>query len=296
MNKSFTLIEILVVIVVIGIISSFIIIGLSSFSDKANISKLQVFSNSIRNSLMLNIMAEWKFDDVSGVQTKDNWSNNLTGTLSNFTDTSAGYGDNNSAGWMSSKNCISGTCLKLDVGQWVSVASAFPGIGNNSFSFEAWGKTDSTGDTNHHAIIYLSVSGITNWLGRLDFPYSTSSRALMFVRSSCYRYSAKYINDNKWHHVIGVFDRSKTTPDIYVDGKLDNGSSSNSECSTVGSIPSGTIWLVYNSFKGSVDEIRIYNEIVPAFQVKQNYFIGLNNLFLTNSINYLEYKNNLAEL
>ncbi|MFA6374475.1 MAG: prepilin-type N-terminal cleavage/methylation domain-containing protein, partial [Candidatus Paceibacterota bacterium] len=39
MNKSFTLIEILVVIVIIGILSAFIIVSMAGVSDKATIAK-----------------------------------------------------------------------------------------------------------------------------------------------------------------------------------------------------------------------------------------------------------------
>jgi prepilin-type N-terminal cleavage/methylation domain-containing protein len=43
MNKSFTLIEILVVIVVIGVLSAFILVGMSSITSSANIAKSQAF-------------------------------------------------------------------------------------------------------------------------------------------------------------------------------------------------------------------------------------------------------------
>ncbi|MFA6374227.1 MAG: prepilin-type N-terminal cleavage/methylation domain-containing protein, partial [Candidatus Paceibacterota bacterium] len=62
MNKSFTLIEILVVIVIVGIISAFIIISMAGISSKANIAKGQTFSNSLKNALMLNMIAQYELD------------------------------------------------------------------------------------------------------------------------------------------------------------------------------------------------------------------------------------------
>ena len=106
MNKSFTLIEILVVIVVIGIISSFIIVGLSSVSDKANIAKGQAFSNSLRNSLLMNLVSEWKLDEGTGSTTLDSWGSN-TGTLGTST-----IGDAAEPTWTT--DCVSGKCLSFD--------------------------------------------------------------------------------------------------------------------------------------------------------------------------------------
>jgi len=52
MNKSFTLIEILVVIVVIGILSAFVLVGMSSITSSANIAKVQAFINSMDNAII----------------------------------------------------------------------------------------------------------------------------------------------------------------------------------------------------------------------------------------------------
>jgi prepilin-type N-terminal cleavage/methylation domain-containing protein len=57
-ENSFTLIEILVVIVVIGILSSFILIGINSINENARITKIKVFANSLRNSLLTDIVFE----------------------------------------------------------------------------------------------------------------------------------------------------------------------------------------------------------------------------------------------
>jgi prepilin-type N-terminal cleavage/methylation domain-containing protein len=51
---AFTLIELLVVIAIIGILSGLIVVTMNGVTQKANIAKAQVFSNSLRNALMLN--------------------------------------------------------------------------------------------------------------------------------------------------------------------------------------------------------------------------------------------------
>ena len=64
MNKrtAFTLIELLVVIAIIGILSGLIIVSVSGAAQKATIAKAQIFSNSLRNSLMMNMVAEFKLE------------------------------------------------------------------------------------------------------------------------------------------------------------------------------------------------------------------------------------------
>jgi len=64
-EKSFTLIELLVVIVIIGILAGVIMISTSSSIDKANIAKSKVFSENIKDNLILNLTSEFKFDDSS---------------------------------------------------------------------------------------------------------------------------------------------------------------------------------------------------------------------------------------
>ena len=292
-NKSFTLIELLVVIVIIGILAGVIIVSTLSSIEKANIAKSQVFSESIKNKLMLNLISEFKFDEGLGNTTKDSWSVSFTGSLIGFdVNTTAGYGDSHNYGWMSKNNCISGTCLKFDTAQYIDSINNYPAIGSNNFTWDFWGKTSESAQS----VIYLSVSGITNWQGKLDISHATTNKALFYIRNSCYRYSVKKVNDNKWHYIVGVFDRNSVSPDIYIDGVLDNGNNSFSECSTVGNIPSGSLLLANTNFKGSVDEIKMYTEALGSSQIKQNYIAGLNSLLASESISKEEYNERINSL
>ena len=293
-NKSFTLIELLVVIVIIGILAGVIVVSTFSSINKANIAKSKVFSEGIKNDLMLDLVSEFKFDEGSGSSTKDTWSLNFTGALGGFSiNTTAGYGDTHTYGWMSESNCISGTCLKFDTAQYIDQMTNYSAIGNNSFTWEFWGKkTDSVSGT----AINLSVSGITNWSGTFNYPHGATNKALFYVMSECYRYSAKTITDDKWHYIVGVFDRSSINIDIYIDGVLDNGSISSSQCSTIGNIPSGSLSLASNGFKGLIDEVKMYNEALTLSQIQANYIAGLNSLLAKGSISKEEYEQGLNNL
>ena len=78
-QKSFTLIELLVVIVIIGILAGVIMISTSSSINKANITKLKVFEESVQNNLAANMVSAWDADHVTKGATwvlNDKWGSN----------------------------------------------------------------------------------------------------------------------------------------------------------------------------------------------------------------------------
>jgi len=106
-KQSFTLIEILVVIVIIGILSSFIFFTINDSVEKANIAKSKMFSESIRNNLLLNLVSEWKLDETSGTTFYDTWGSN--------------NGTNNGAGFET--DCISGGCVSFDGNDNITIST-----------------------------------------------------------------------------------------------------------------------------------------------------------------------------
>jgi prepilin-type N-terminal cleavage/methylation domain-containing protein len=112
-KTAFTLIELLVVIAIIGILSGLIVITMSGTTQKATIAKAQVFSNSLRNSLMMNIIGEWKFDElttaIDGTAIQDSWGGVNNGTL----DTNSVAADSTDK-LRSGTDCISDKCLYFD--------------------------------------------------------------------------------------------------------------------------------------------------------------------------------------
>ncbi|MDD5555230.1 MAG: LamG domain-containing protein [Candidatus Pacebacteria bacterium] len=299
MRKSFTLIEILVVIVIIGIISAFIIVSMSGVSSRANIAKGQVFSNSLKNSLMLNLISEWRLDDASGTTAQDHWGTN-PGVWSG-----AGGGAYTSPSWRTSSECVSGGCLAFDgTDDYVDCGNNVP-IGLSSFTFSFWTKTSRSGTAQ---VAVSRAASTTGWVGRFQIPAAADRNSLFYVTNGynhdIYRYlnpygSSSNNTDNKWHYFVGTCDRSQAKPpDVYLDGNLLNGSSGSGLCSQLtDDIPSGlfSIGGVGNYFQGLIDEVRVYNSAIPASQVKENYFAGLNGIFL-GSGEKEEYAQRLSEL
>ena len=162
-KQAFTLIELLVVIAIIGILSGLIVVAMGGMTQKASIAKSQIFSNSLKNSLMLNLVSEWKFDEsttaINGTTIQDSWSSGYNGTLSSIGDPAVNK---------VSTDCVSGKCLSFDgVDDYVDLGaySSLPNLqfGKGSFTIGAWAKTSSGGVIiNIYSCqqdIYLNISG-----------------------------------------------------------------------------------------------------------------------------------------
>ncbi|GMX58433.1 MAG: hypothetical protein MCSN_0870 [Candidatus Microsyncoccus archaeolyticus] len=298
MNKSFTLIEILVVIVVIGILSSFILVGMSSISESANIAKSKAFIDSLDNSLLLARVSEWKLDDTSGTSASDSWLTN-TGTLTNFADTSSGYGDTHDSGWMSTNNCISGTCLKFDgIDDYINCGNNGSLTISESFSFGLWVKLLSlpSADTTllikgtstpsyDNYLIYLEDYGaLAGYVGKSDASGSVSR-------------NIGDINNSKWHYAFFTFN-SVNGFKGFLDGRQ-VGSTASTGFTAYNDL-SRNVYIGYRWGtiypKVIIDDVHIYNQALSTSQIEQNYFLGLNKLFKNNGITFNEFNERIVEL
>lgn len=298
-RQAFTLIELLVVIAIIGILSGLIVVSMGGVNEKATIAKAKVFSNSLRNSLMLNLVSEWKFDELStasnGTVIQDSW-NGKTGTL--VTD--------NGASEKLSSDCISGKCIALDgTGDYIDAGSNLA-IGLNSFTFAFWAKTSITAVAQ---VVTRRAASTTGWMGIFYVPWTN---CLFYVTNGSYpadiyRYftpaSTSTATNGKWHYFVGTCDRSQAKPpDVYLDGVLANGTGSAGLCNQlVTDIPAGSLYLGVgaassNYFNGSIDDVRIYNIAMPLSQIKEQYYAGLNRLLANGNISIDEYNQKIREI
>ena len=115
-QKSFTLIELLVVIVIIGILAGVIMVSTSSSIDKASITKLKVFEESIENNLAADMVSRWKLDEIINAnQTPDQWGTN-TGTLGD------GITTTTYPTLLSESECVTKKCMDFDgLGNYISI-------------------------------------------------------------------------------------------------------------------------------------------------------------------------------
>jgi prepilin-type N-terminal cleavage/methylation domain-containing protein len=291
LKQAFTLIELLVVIAIIGILSGLIVVTMSGATQKAIIARSQVFSNSLRNSLMANLVSEWKFDGsglndgdtATTVYTQDNWGSNPVTTIGGTPKVYSG------------SNCISGSCLYFD-GSSSIYSTANSLIPSQAiYTIEGWLKIPSSvSGTTSISFVVLSSSG---GLPRFSPCYNTSCKPLLYLSASNFKYGVSDLRDDKWHHIVFVVTGSAaadiTNDKIYIDGKIESSGSTSS--SAVPTLPNGNLYIG-NAFTGYIDGVRIYSEALPTSQIQQQYYLGLNNLLNNGSISKEEYLSRINNL
>lgn len=298
MNKSFTLIEILVVIVIIGILSAFILVGLGSITNSATIARGKAFINSMDNSLLLARISQWKLDETGTTATTiDSWGTN-TGTLTNFVFTDA------NSGWRT--DCTSNYCLSFDgTNDYVDIIGSDVNTNNlaitGAITLSAWVKFRTVG-------IDGCIMGRGDWLGNGNYGYSLlkygADNRIYFVTHSAttedQQSSTFAIDDTSWHFVVANWDGTTDAngKKIYIDGLLRN-----QKTSTISSMgqPANTFKIGRRNngtyhFPGLIDDARVYNQAMSASQIEQNYYIGLNKLYNNNNVSKQEYISKINEL
>ncbi|MFA5013513.1 MAG: LamG-like jellyroll fold domain-containing protein [Candidatus Paceibacterota bacterium] len=303
--NAFTLIELLIVIAIIGILSALIVVGMSSTTQKATIAKAQVFSNSLRNSLMGNLVSEWKFDgsglndgdSATTAYTQDTWSGGNNCSI------------NGSPKVKTGSNCVNSSCLQFNGSSDYLSCGTGVLIGSNSFTFSFWGKTSIN---NAMQSVIRRTASVTGWSGYFKVPAGESLNGLFEITSGTYSAGSiyRYISptnsnlntvDGKWHFLVGTCDRSQhRAPDVYLDGVLVNGISNGTCDLLTDDIPAGTLYIGSGStfyyFNGSIDDVRIFNIAITIVQIQQDYFAGINKLLANNQINDQEYSERVVEL
>ena len=85
----------------------------------------------------------------------------------------------------------------------------------------------------------------------------------------------KRYDDNTWHHVAGIFDRSGSTMELFVDGVFKSSSTITSAGSGSAVAYKGLHIGAYNSgnmmLTGTLDDVRIYNRALSATEVQMLY-------------------------
>lgn len=76
-------------------------------------------------------------------------------------------------------------------------------------------------------------------------------------------YSINSINDNQWHHVVGVIDLINGVSSVYVDGLV---SSSNTNI-TGDSLANNAVIVVGHRIEGYLDEVTIWNRALTASEI-----------------------------
>jgi len=294
MNKSFTLIEILVVIVIIGILSGFIIVSMAGVSSKATIAKSQVFANSLRDSLLMNLVSEWKLDQANNPstdQTPDSWGAN-PGTLKE--DSYAGACDVAHCPQLQTSGCVSGNCFLFDgTNDYITINSAPE---NNNKTLEAWFYAYALSNVRQIAGDSFD-GGAGSQRGYILRTSGANVLATIGDGSGTYVEIQTPVSLRTWYHVVLVHDYDNSKLTLYVNGSKINdavvtGYTASSNYFVLGKYSGYNAW----NFSGLIDSVLLYNSVPSSSRIQQNYFLGLNELFRGRGVVKDEYIKSLSEL
>jgi len=255
-ERSFTLVEMLLVISIIGILSSFTVASVSDYVDKARIVKAMNFASGIEKIMISNQKGKWDLDVIEDGKIKDLSGQGNDGTV--FGATTTGDTPQKYVGSGGSQKALlfDGNDDYVDIGEkpalkpsermtvslWFKVAD-YP-------SGNAVMQGDYTTDFKGYALGIGNDGNIFFWVS-VDDPIG---------RISVTSYPNP-VSKNKWHHIAATFDGS--TAKLYLDSKKIKEYSLASAVPLLGSNDSNFLgkgsWGPSN-FNGMIDDVQVYSD------------------------------------
>jgi len=283
-QQGFTLAELLVVIAVIGLLSSIIFTIASGAREQGQIAKGLYFSQHLQNSLGSYATGIWNFDEGSGnvVNDTSGWENN--GSLVNSPTWRCATADPNHT--PSGQGCsleFNGSSQYINAGNDNSLNMA-------SITVEAWVKTFVSPPIDWSTIAAKGYQSANNhfWLmyrnGYFGLEYgngtsrTTASHTITPRQDTWYHIVGTYANGSGYVYVNGVRGAERTA----ISGDL----GTNTYILTMGraSYTPNYYW------NGLIDEVHIYSTALTSAQIQSQYYAGLKKLLAKNLITEQEYQ------
>jgi len=286
--KAFTLVELLVVIAVVGLLSTVVLVITQGVGEQGRIAKGLQFSQHLENSLGAYLVGRWNFDEGSGSTAKDSsgWEND--GSLINSpvwrctsTDTSSGQGCSLE---------FNGSTQYFNAGNDASFNIT------NAITLEIWFKSNNAGSTSR--LISKQCVDTSELTADSCFQlghYQTNFRFSLYTDQDSIDRRVGTPVTGVWYHFVGTWDGFKYY--MYVNGQqIDSGSligtlktNSNTPLTIATSYGNGPDYF----FGGFIDEVRIYDRSLTSAQIKSRYYTGWYKLLAKGSINKEEYQKGL---
>lgn len=248
-ENGFTLIELMVVISIIGMLSSVVFASLSAARDKANVAAGDIFARHTDDAYGLDALGIWNFDG----DTFDSSGNNRNGVISGASSYSTDHRN------VANKALVfNGSNTYVDFGS-ISVANDITvAMWVYSTNFSQNGYLIGRNPVNTQWGLFLESSSGIVW----------RSGASLDLLSTC---SAP--SNNSWHHIAATQSGLKYA--IYIDGRLcKSGTRSLPIANTGTSVQIGVYSGSGYPFSGKIDEARLYSQSLVASDIEKLYAEG----------------------
>jgi len=267
MKKGFTLLELLIVIVIIGLLSSIILVGYKGQTEKARFAKTLQWVKSVEHLLGANAAGVWTFDNISGTTVYDDSGNGNNGTISGAVQVDGAIGkalEFDSADVVTVNNSPSLNDYQgLTLSAWIkpSIDGGYDGIIDKYYYPGACNKRQ-------FLLARWPTNKICFWMG-----YNDGASAY----SLCTATGSSLVKDG-WTHVLATWSKDSNTMKIYLNGvkKATYTSSLNWTTNTTCNLQIGRYYTSSSYvFNGLIDDVRIFREALPKAQIEQLYAEGL---------------------
>lgn len=295
-TKSFTLIEMLAVITIIGILASVIFFSTNDAFEKQKKMEVLNFSIGLKNKNLDSLVSEWTFDGPTSAgsaatnsDVKDSWGYNHGDV--------AGHAPTVREG----EDCVSEKCLEFDGDySYIKVLDSPSLIFNESYTISFWAYNGLGSRSYPTFFNKKNQSGSAGfWWG---YTTGTDEKTINWQYANGSTYAVNTWSDfipNTWSHIAVVFNYELKTTTLYINGKNMGSKESNAKPVLSGDLYIGT-YLGFTAtnynFKGKMDEILIYNKFLSVSEIKQNYIAGLDSLLKNRAISKEEYNKRLLNL
>lgn len=218
-NHGFTIVELLIVIVVIGILAAIVIVAYTGVQERARMSAALSYEHQIRDKYLAFATGTWSFNECSGgvVQnTMNNSSDAITGTVS----------------WITSGTPSGTTCaLHFDGTSRIETTAS---LGTTFYVKAAWVRLAATACANVDNIISQALSNGAQAALYMPGckPNAGNNGAWGTVASTT------PLNDGKWHYIATIWENGTQT--LSVDGsQIASAASAAAPINAVGNVAIG---------------------------------------------------------